>query len=415
MRAVLRSALLACALASAAWPGFAAAQDGTADDAQVQDLYEKALQSIAEGRKTDASETLMEVIEQEPLHAGAYLEVALIQCSLGRSDEAERLFAIVETRFDPPTGILELIAEARESGCTTWNASTSSSVSLGRGVDQNVNQGASNPIYIVATNGGEIELPLLPDFLPKKDQFSFYSADYMREITANGTLGFVQLQGRRNDRLDEYDSSSVHFGVEVPHRFGRWTSRTSATAGLVSLGGHYYQRQLQLQVRVAPPLPLPAHTRFDMTGSATRTEYLRLTNFDSNLFEARGHLSYRKEDFDVSASLGYQNDLALAQRPGGDRIGYALNLLARTKMGKVLDAELGFTRQRWQSADAYSPGLIDQARDQTTDVLRAALIYPMNKHHSLHLEARAIRNKESIAFFEYDNRQLQLSWQWQTP
>ena len=65
-------AALACLV-----PGLASAQDA-ANEAQL--LYENALRAIADGRKDDASRTLMRVIEKESLHAGAYLEVALIQC-----------------------------------------------------------------------------------------------------------------------------------------------------------------------------------------------------------------------------------------------------------------------------------------------------------------------------------------------
>jgi len=159
-------------LLAALAPLAAAQQMPAASEPTAQVLYENALQSISEGRKEDASATLARVIEQEPQHAGAYLEVALIQCSLGRSDEAERLFAIIETRFNPPPGIVDLINEARETGCNKWRAVSSSSVTIARGIDRNVNQGASNPNYVIDIEGGQVELPLLPDFLPKHDQYT---------------------------------------------------------------------------------------------------------------------------------------------------------------------------------------------------------------------------------------------------
>lgn len=399
-----------------ALPLMAAAQapaDATPPAADQPDLYQDALLSIAEGRKNDASQTLMRVIELEPLHAGAYLEVALIQCSLGRADEAERLFATIETRFNPPLGILELIASARETGCNRWQAITASSVVLGRGIDQNVNQGASKPSYIVDRNGGQFEL--LPDFLPKHDQYTVLAADYMREVTPNGSIGFVQFQGRRNDTLSQYDSASLYLGVETPYRFGRWTLRTTGMLGLVGLGGQFYQRQLQLQARIGPPLPLPNSTQFTLMGGITHTDYLTLTNFNSNTVEVRGQFTYRKNGLYASASLGFLDDRASDQRPGGSRQGVATNLLARRTLWGPLSGELAYTRQSWSSELPYAPGLIDEVRDQTTHMLRGTLVYPIKKNQSLQLEARMVRNKEDISIFQYNNRLLQLSWQVQGP
>lgn len=393
-------------------PGAAAQENGAA---RAPDLYQDALQSIAEGRKTDASATLMRVIEKEPNNAGAYLEVALIQCGLGRAREAERLFAIIETRFEPKREILELISDARDTGCNRWQAISAWSASFGRGVDQNVNQGATNPNYIVRRNGQEVELPLLSDFYPKHDQYTTLSAEYMREVTPNGSIGFLQYQGRRNDSLRQYDSASLYGGVESPYRFGQWTLRTTAMLGQTYLGGHAYQRQLQLQARIGPPLPLPGSVQFNLMGGATRTEYLALENFDSTTYELRGQFSYRKADLYSSISLGVLNDAASDMRPGGSRQGNSLNMLLRHPLGEKVGAELAYSRQAWDSSLPYLPGLISEVRDQRTDVLRGTLTYPLAKNHRLQLEARLVRNQENISIFQYNNKLLQLTWLWQGP
>ncbi|MGZ8289733.1 MAG: tetratricopeptide repeat protein [Telluria sp.] len=381
-----------------------------ADPEEVQKLYDEALRSIAEGRKKDASATLMRVIEKESLHAGAYLEVAMVQCSLGRADEAERLFAIVETRFDPPLAILELIAEQRETGCDKWQPLTSASASVARGFDQNVNQGASKPSYIVERDGGTIELPLLPDFLPQHDQYTALNAEYTRELSPNGTVGFAQFLGRRNDSLSQYDSASLYLGVDTPYRFGDWALRTTALIGATVLGGEYYQRQLQLQARLVAPVPLPNHMQFSTVGSATRSEYMALTNFNSNTLELRGQLTYRKDDLYASVSHGWLDDKASNDRPGGNRHGTSTNLLARRNLWRDLSGEVSYTNHTWNSASAYAPGLIEQVRNQSTKVLRGTLAWPVFKNQSIQLEARLVRNKEDISIFQYNNRILQLSW-----
>jgi hypothetical protein len=109
-------------------------------------------------------------------------------------------------------------------------------------------------------------------------------------------------------------------------------------------------------------------------------------------------------------------DTPIGERPGGKRHGTITSLTARSRLAGELSGELGYTRQVWNSELPYSPELlIDQVRAQTTQVLRATLSYPLARNHSLQLEARAVRNKENISIFQYNNRLLQLSWLWQQP
>lgn len=404
-------ALLLCL----AGPALAAEEQLSAAQQAESDLYLKALQSIAEGRRSDASEELSQLIAQQPDHAGAWLDLALTQCSLGRGDEAERLFAAFETRFDPGRPILELIANAREQGCNRWDPYSSTVLTLGRGIDQNVNQGARTARYVVDAPGGQVEYELSDDFRPRHDQYVQVGGEYLREVSRNGSLGFVQYQLRRNDNLHQYDSASLFAGVEKPWRLGRWRVRGTATVGLVTLGGHLYQRQAQLQARVTPPLRLPEGFLLDAVGAVTYNRFPALTNFDSSTQDARLHLSWRGQDRMASVALGYQNDHALAQRPGGDRDGAFLNVLARRSLGYGAFGELAYTHQTWNSSRAYAPGLIEQTRAQTTQVLRGTVTFPINKNQSLQLEGRIVRNRENISIFQYNNRQLQFSWQWQLP
>ena len=415
----LLALLAACACARAQeaqpqpQPEQAAAQPGAAPAVRSQQdiLYQEALEALGEGRRSDASQALERLIGQEPDHAGAWLDLALIQCGLGNGDEAERMFAVIETRFNPSREILELIAETREAGFRPWTPGSALSLTVGRGVDQNVNQGASTSALVL--EGGAIVLPLLPDFLPRHDQYSVVGIDYVRDMTPNGSIGFAQLQARHNDRIRAYDSNSLVAGIDVPWRYKRWALHTVGSLGAVTLGGKYYQRQAQFQGRVVPPLPLPNTMQFSVLGSATRTEYLTLKNFDSSTYELRGLLTYRKNSWYASASLGYQDDHSGSARPGGDRDGWYGNLTLRRALMGPLTGELNYLRQTWDSTTVYSPQVIDVIRQQSTQVLRGTLIWPFGKSQSLQLEGRVIRNRENISIFQYNNKQLQLSWQWQ--
>jgi hypothetical protein len=400
---------------SDASPGTGAPAPAPAGTPQEQ-LYQQALQSLNEGRKNDASKQMSRLVELVPQHAGAWLDLALIQCSLGQANEAERLFANVETRFDPAREILELIAEARDTGCAAWSPASSGTISLTRGIDNNVNQGASNSSFIVQGPDGSVELPLLDDFLPKHDQYTQVSADYVRDVSANGLLGFVQVQGRRYDSLHRYDTASLYTGIESPWRFGQWLLRTTGSLGISGMGAHLYQRQAQAQLRVTPPLPLPPRTQLHLIGAATYTDYATLPTFNSDMVELRALLSHHTGSFSANATFALLNDRARADRPGGNRHGNYLSLNLRRPVGWDTVAELAYTRQSWDSASAYSPELlIDQVRAQRTEVLRASLSYKIGTRQNLVLEARTVRNRENISVFQYNNRQIQLSWQWLYP
>jgi hypothetical protein len=84
----------------------------------------------------------------------------------------------------------------------------------------------------------------------------------------------------------------------------------------------------------------------------------------------------------------------------------------RQQLYHDLIGELALTRQTWQSAAPYSANLINEIPYQETDVLRTTFIHPVTKTQSLQLELRAVRNRENISIFEYNDRQIQLSWQW---
>lgn len=386
-----------------------------AAESDTQTLYEQALQAIADGRKSDARATLQRVIETEPLHAGAWLDLALIQCGLGNSNEAEKLFLAIERRFDPPQGIRDLISKERKLGCPGAPTMAATSVTLGRGIDRNVNQGASNPSFIIGRNDEVTERELLEYFLPKHDQYSVFSTEHIRALTPNGSIGVVQFNARKNDSLGEYDSASLFMAMESPFRLGQWSLRTNVLAGMVTLGGKLYQRQGQVQAKVGPPLPLPESIQFHMLAGVTRNHYLTLSSFNSTTYELRGQFTYHAEGLHTSASAAYLSDQSSTDRPGGSRHGASFNLTSRKTLGRRLTGELAYSFQSWNSDLPYSPGLIDQVRDQATHVLRGTMIYPIAKNQSLQLEARLVRNNENISIFQYNSRQLQLSWQWQHP
>lgn len=413
-----RATLCGMLLAALLWPfGAAQAQLETpaapaeAEAAAGPDLYMEAMQAISEGRRGDASVTLARMIAQGPRHAGEWLDLALLQCALGNAAEAEQLFQTIEQRYTPPQGIRDIIAQQRRQGCAGAPAHSEWGVTAGRGYDRNVNQGASNPLYALGDGSGP-PLQLLPDYLPKADHYSVLSADYLRDLDQDGDIGYAQLHVRQNDHLSDYNTISLFAGAEHPWQAGPWKLRSSALLSALTLGGRLYQEQSQLQLRATPPLTLPAGLDWSVLGSAAHMNYLTLSNFDSNTVELRSMLGYRNDTRQLQASVGWLNDHAVGDRPGGNRQGWSAELYGHSRLWRQLEGELAWSDQRWNNAAEYSPGLIDTVRRQDTHNLRASLLYPLGADTVLQFDWREVHNHENISIFQYDNRQLQLSLRW---
>lgn len=403
LRALLLTLALVCGCYSVA----------QAQTAQLpQELYLDAMQSIAEGRQNDASEALRRMIGKEPQHAGAWLDLALMQCELGHTEEAERLFRVIEERFAPPPVIIEVISRRRALGCIGWKAPSQFSMSLGRGRDNNLNQGASNPTFAIGSGDYRVDLQLLPEYLPQRDQYTLLSLDYSRAISANGVVGFAQFQAQQNDTLSRYNTTSLIGGADVPWRWGSWNMRSTGSLALFGLDGQLYQVQSRLQTQMAQPIS--SRIQLGLAASITHAAYQTQREFDSGTWELRGQLAYRNNWALTQASLSYLSDHALGQRPGGDRQGWLARLNGRAQLGDKFFGELGWSRQRWQSETRYSPGVIDTTRIQQTQIWRSALTYQLAPAQSLILEWRAVRNTENISIFQYNGRQIKLSWQWQS-
>ncbi|WP_136417623.1 tetratricopeptide repeat protein [Herbaspirillum sp. ST 5-3] len=379
-----------------------------------QDLYLDALHSISEGRANDASDALTRMIELEPQHAGAWLDLAIIQCELGHAAEAERLFEAIESRFSPPPGIQEVINRHRAEGCKGWQPRSQFSMALARGIDSNVNQGASSPNFSIGSGASRLDLQLAPEFLPQHDQYTLLSADYARDLTQNGSVGFVQLRARENDTLTRYNTRSLRFGVEHPWRVGNWGLRGTASFSFLTLGSQLYQKQAQVQARLTPPLPASERFRFSFLTSLSRVQYSTLVNFDSNTIETGGVLSYQAGKTLTQASAGYLSDQGGSGRLGGDRQGWFANVQTQVRLPHDMTGELGWSRQRWLNDSAYSPGLIDQVRRQDTQLWRAAITVPIKPQHEVLIELREVRNNENISIFQYNSHLLQVSWRWQS-
>jgi hypothetical protein len=416
MAALLLPLLLCCAGAQAQLETGAAQAVSAAAPAiapvQQEELYLEALRALADDQPERANALLLRFLEHEPRHAGAWLDLAFSQCALGHAAEAERLFREIEARFKPPPAIMELIQQHRARGCNTrptWKALWAAS--LGRGYDNNINQGASNSLFSSGSGSDLIQWELAPDYLPKPDHLTLAGLDYLQQVDEAGSLLIAQLRVRQNDHVHQQDSVSLLLGYERPWRWGSWQGYATAAASALVLERQLYQRQGQLQLRATPPLALPEHLQWSLLASVSHLRYPTRTKYDSNTLEVGSSL-YWRADRQLSLSVSALTDQGQDGRLGGNRTGWYGALQWTEPLPATLQGELGFTRQVWNSSAVYSAGLIDTVRRQDTRQLRAALRLPLGARHNLQLEWRQVHNRENISLLQYNSQAIQLSWHW---
>ena len=386
--------------------------------AAAQDLYAQALEAVARNDPQAATELLAQLVAQQPDHAGAWLDMAMLYCSAGYTQQAMTLFDAIELRFAPPPGIVELIKLQRASACqpntpvdvaapgNAWR------VQLGRGYESNVNQGARNLSVTLPGAGGPLDLRLTPESSPKSDGLTTLDLDASLPLSAAGAQAWALWQSRWYDSLHRFDMHALSLGASQPWEAAQWRGRLEANASWVLLADALYQRVAGVRLGASPRQRLPAGWQANVSGGWSRIQYPVVGNFDAQWMDVGGVLAYATQNWGGQLGVGLQRDAPLAARPGGKRLGWSADLALRWPVAGAALAELGGTLQSWQDQQLYAPGLINVRRLQRTWIARAALVWPVGARGEWVLEARQVRNNENIDLFAYDALSLRLGYQW---
>lgn len=379
---------------------------------ESNELYSKAMQLIAENRFAEAKIILINVIENEPNHAGAWLDLAIVQCELGNKAEADRLFDTLSIQFNPPSAILEVIAQQRNRKCADNSISKQLLINIERGFDSNVNQGASNPIFLLGSGTTQLELNLLPEFLPKSDQFTSAYLSSNADISSFGISTFAHIGLRQYDQFKAFNTAHISLGVEKAWQFEKQSVFAAFHVARLILDQSLYQKQSGVQFTIAPSNTHSKKIQWSISTGATHFQYPTLLNYDSTIYEFKNRLIFEKDNYQIQSFFGYLFDTPSNSRTGGARSGSFLGLTFRNKISPKLETEISWNRQLWKSQSAYSPGLIDQVRNQITDQKKVSFIFHAGTQSNLRLELRSLKNKENISILQYNNKSILLSWNW---
>lgn len=410
------AACLAAALAITFAGALGAASPALAEEAP-DDVYARAMRLIAENRPAEAAALLAHVVEIAPEHAGALLDLAIMQCVQGQSDAAMRLLDTLVARFAPPPSIAALIEALRARGCGSPQApaAASAAFSIERGHDSNASQGSRlRALTVGGSDGTQIELPLSPEYRSRADRFTLVNAEYAHALPFADARGFAQLQVRRHDALGQYDTAAALLGAEAPWRLGEWQGRAALAVGALSLDKALYQRQARLYWQGEPPLRLPDGWRLHATAELAQLRYPGMRSFDSTTGEVGGLVEWRSERLFWRASLSVAEDRARAERPGGDRRGWQAMMQARFLAFGNSFGDLALSRRVWRGEKAYAPGLIEHHRNQTLDSLTLRLTQPLGASQGLFAELHWIKSRERIAVFGHESGQITVGWEWRS-
>lgn len=379
-------------------------------------MYRNVMAAIAEGNIEYAQALLAQMLQAHPMHAGAWMDAALLQCQLGNEKVAMQLWHEVEQRFQPSAGIVEFIALQRKQGCRPKPAQRQWQLHAGRGYTNNVNQGPRSMHINLPNVQGPVVVELLPSSMPHADAFTHLEASVENVALPYGLKGSAQWQSRTHDAYHAMDMQTLAIGAVQPWKIQRWQGFYQVGAGIATLDSQLYQRHLQLRSYVTPPWQPAAPWRWHASAAWALVHYPRLENFNAQRTELGVHLQRESTQSLWMASLQALRDQGTSQRAGGDRYGWGFNLQLSTYLGKLQEKPLilqsGMEWQRWDSKSLYIPGFIDAYRQQRSLSTTAALIWKQSEKSQLYLEAKHIRNSENIQLFSYDVTQIYLGWKY---
>ncbi len=358
--------------------------------------YDAALEALLAGNEREAVRRLWQIIETDPAHAGAWLDLGLIYCDNGMAGAAGRIFAHIERRFDPAEAILQLIDLVRARGCRPPPPSSPPyrfQAGLRVGHDSNPNFGLAADNLTLRINGIPTPVALTAASRPQPSAWS--ALNLMAEASPAPGWRLHAIAGFADYRQGgEHDQRRLLFAAS--HASG--PAYSSAWVSHAWLGGASYQSVAGLRHRRQL-----GDAGWEADIVLQRLHYSGRSVLDGLTFEPR--LGYRiglPGDGALVLAAGPHLDRPEASdRPGGRRTGVAVqfDLVQPLPGGWRLEA---FARaQRLKDAEAYSPLFGDTRRSQRLGLLSLNLSRPVGQATRCGVQYQALDSRDPIPVFSY--------------
>ncbi len=335
----LLSLCLACALSFIAQTAVA--------NPNIDPLYRQARVLIQTGDATRAEEQLWRVLELDPNHVGAWLDLGFLYCDRGWKTPAEKIFTQVKARYSPPQDVVALIDDAIRFRCGDHQVVSDRRLRLSAGFDTNANLGISHGQITLIDSLGPYSLTLAKESQPRKSEwleqeFVFSNQNSSRQLWfVARALEFTQIHGYDRLQLEagiqfqKYSMDHLAFS-QVSSRDGQTDQMTIGWQTAVRLN-----HQFGLEVTAAgyhyPKVSITDHLQVEAR-LTSRTPFTR--------FRGAGEAS-----FAVGTAVSQPFDTAA---PGGTRQG----LLARTAMSwrqGLWELSGRLFWYDWHDSEVYNP------------------------------------------------------------
>lgn len=375
-------------------------------------LYQSALDDLSQGNTHQAIEKLNRLVVRTPMHLGALLDLAIAYCQSDAPIKAEVMFDRLGGYFPqlPPT-ISELITYYRET-CRSPVPVWRSFVAAGMGHADNLNQSPGIEYYFLRPF--DLTLKLAESARPRKDNFRAIEAGISRSSQEAGWGGGVFFQEVDYLHANEYDTRLGQANVSYRHKAGAIHLEAQGIVSHLTLGGESYLTSLSTNLSAMLPLSSDGHWQFGGIGSLTDLNYLTLSDYRARIVEARGRLLWQPHPLlRLLGEVGWNQDTAQGNRPGGNRSGSVAQLMGQVELTGRQFLEF-FHRQTWVADEAaYSQAFFgDEKRRPHQSSWYAAWRYQLPENFQLRLEARYGANRDTIPLFDYRSSSFGILLEW---
>jgi hypothetical protein len=380
-------------------------------ESPVDTRYQEALSALNNHDPDVAMARLESLIANLPEHAGAWLDLAILVCQSGASGRAEDLFRHIEERFAPPPAIREVIARYRASGCLPPPPRPlRGQLSLSLGRDTNATLGVPFGEVILGPAGNTFDVQVAASQRAKDSIVAGLEGEVSAPIGHYGTELFGYLSGRRFPSAQAFDTSTWAGAVTQPMR---WRDGPPAmlSAGLVHsrMDGKSFQNSAYVNW-IEPLRAQGADVEWALDLSVVRNRFEVNRAFDSHVVEVRLQHAGKLGNGRYTLGVGRMVDAAEAERPGGDRDGWSVQLNLSYPLARRGRLELYLREQHLGGSEEYAPGIIPVRRVSTLRQTKIAFAYTVTQREELRLQARRLENHDNIPLFEYTSNALEGVW-----
>lgn len=393
------------------------------------DRYQEAMEALGRGDKARAESLLQEVVKQSPMHAGAWLDLALLYCDMGQAARAQDVFTKIEQELEAPAGIRVLIAQARARGCQAPRAWLGQAqVSIGRA--SNVNYAPMDAVIRFAPNAPFSELVLGSSNRPKANWFGV--AEIMVVLPASvdnwaGAQWQGLVQGKRYHSEHDFDTVIVAGGASWrgtqsdPPRLSAWGVHTWESSVYLShwqMGGQAYETSAHLwggtwsnELQLAR-----GNWRWGWEGGVSHYDYPQSNAYNALRWDGRLRAQLRQswsgKQHSWTGSVGPVVDWALQGRPGGDRLGYTLSGQWEAIWAPEHETVVFAQQQNVQESRAYNSAFFgEQQRSPKSGQWGLRYTHRISRTEAWVVQALSQRVSDRINLFSYKNQSLTIGYQ----